>query len=183
MHVNALVTPIDCTSGDPTAGLSDEDRAQVSALGAMWRERQGYAAIQSTRPQTLAHALNDSPVGLLAWDLEWFVDHDPAATVQTPIDPAAILTDVTVTWLTGTAGSSARTYKEAAGAFAGGLPSSGVPTAVACFPGDHTVRGIAERAHHVVRWTRFDRGGHFAPLQAPDSRAADLVAAWEEQAG
>ena len=181
VHVNALVTPIDWTSGDPTAGLSEEERAQVYALGAMWKERQGYAAIQSTRPQTPAHALNDSPVGLLAWDLEWFVDYDPAATVQTPIDPAAILTDVTITWLTGTAGSSARTYKEAAQAFGGGLASSGVPTVVACFPGDHTIRGIAERAHHVVRWTTYGRGGHSAALQAPDLLVADLVAAWEER--
>jgi len=27
----------------------------------------GYAAMQSTRPRTLAHALADSPVGLAAW--------------------------------------------------------------------------------------------------------------------
>jgi pimeloyl-ACP methyl ester carboxylesterase len=181
VHVNALVTPVDWTSGDPTAGLSPDDARQVHALGALWRERQGYAAIQSTRPQTLAYALHDSPAGLLAWDLEWFVDYDPAATTQTPVDPLAILTDVTITWLTGTAGSSGRTYREAAGAFGAALPCSGVPTAVACFPGDHTVRGIAERAHHVVRWTTYDRGGHFASLQAPDLLVADLVAAWEEQ--
>ena len=181
VHVNALVTAVDWTSGDPTAGLSPEDAAQVWALGGHWRQRQGYAAIQSTRPQTLAHALNDSPVGLLAWDLEWFVDYDPAASMQTPIDPLAILADVTTTWLTGTAGSSARTYKEAAQAFGGALSSSGVPTAVACFPGDHTIRGLAEQTHHVVRWNRYDRGGHFAALQAPDLLVADLVGACEEQ--
>ncbi len=180
VHVNALVTPIDWTSGDPTAGLPDDERAQVYALGAMWKERQGYATIQSTRPQTLAHALNDSPVGLLAWDLEWFVDYDPASTLQTPIDPRAILTDVTITWLTGTAGSSARTYKEAGHAF-GPLPSSGVPTAVACFPGDHAIRGLAERSHNVVRWTQYDRGGHFAALQAPNLLVADLIEACEER--
>ncbi|MCD2192759.1 epoxide hydrolase 1 [Actinomycetospora endophytica] len=181
VHVNALVTPVDWTSGDPTAGLSAEDAARVFALGAAWRERQGYAAIQSSRPQTLAYALNDSPVGLLAWDLEWFVDYDPAATVQTPNDPTAILTDVTITWLTGTAGSSARLYKEGAAAFGGGLPSSGVPTAVACFPGDNTIRGLAERSHRIVRWTTYERGGHFASLQAPDLLAADLVGACGEQ--
>jgi pimeloyl-ACP methyl ester carboxylesterase len=181
VHVNALVTPIDRASGDPTAGLSPDDARRVHELGATWRERQGYAAIQSTRPQTLAHALHDSPVGLLAWDLEWFVDYDPAATTQTPVDPLAILTDVTITWLTGTAGSSGRLYKEAAAAFGSAPPSSGVPTAVACFPGDHTVRGIAERNHHVVRWTTYDRGGHFASLQAPDLLVADLVAAWDER--
>jgi pimeloyl-ACP methyl ester carboxylesterase len=181
VHVNALVTAVDWTSGDPTAGLSGEEATQLYTSAASWRERQGYAAIQSTRPQTLAFALNDSPVGLLAWDLEWFVDYDPAATTQTPIDPLAILTDVTITWLTGTAGSSARTYKEAGQAFGGALPSSGVPTAVACFPGDHAIRGVAERSHHVVRWTTYERGGHFASLQAPDLLVADLLEACEGQ--
>lgn len=180
VHVNALVTALDWTSADPTAGLSGEEVTQVSALAALWRERQGYAAIQSTRPQTLAYALNDSPVGLLAWDLEWFVDYDPAATTQTPIDPLDILTDVTITWLTGTAGSSARTYKEAAEAFGSALPASGVPTAVACFPGDHAIRAIAEHSHHIVRWTTYDRGGHFASLQGPDLLVADLVGACQE---
>ncbi len=181
VHVNAMVTAVDWTSGDPTAGVPEDDKARVYALGAVWRERQGYAAIQGTRPQTLAVALSDSPVGLLAWDLEWFVDYDPARTAQTPIDPLAILTDVTITWLTGTAGSSARLYKEAAGAFGGALPSSGVPTAVACFTGDHAIRGIAERGHRIVRWTTYDRGGHFASLQAPDLLVADLVEACAEQ--
>ncbi len=151
------------------------------ALGAMWRERQGYAAIQGTRPQTLAHALNDSPVGLLAWDLEWFVDYDPAATVQTPIDPLAILTDVTITWLTGTAGSSARTYKEAGQAFAGGLPVLRGPDGGGLLPRrPHRPRpGRARPPRRALdpvraRWP-------FAALQAPDLLVADLVEAWEAQ--
>ena len=183
VHVNALAdaTTVDWTADDPTAGLTAEEAAELYAAGAMWEERQGYATIQATRPQTLAYALTDSPVGLLAWDLEWFVDYDPTTTPQTPIDPAAILTDVTITWLTGTAGSSARMYKEAGQAWGTTLPVSGVPTAVACFTGDHAIRGIAERSHHIVRWRRYDTGGHFASLQAPDELVADLVGACVEQ--
>jgi len=38
-----------------------------------------------------------------------------------------------------------------------------VPTAVAVFPQDfRTIRTFAERANHIVRYTEFDRGGHFA---------------------
>ena len=176
VHLNALVSAAspDWSRPDPLAGLTDEERAQVAETAAWWPGRSGYATIQSTRPQTLAYALADSPLGLLAWDLEWFVDYDPAAGVQSPLDPDAILTDVTITWLTGTAGSSARLYKEAAAAFGPPAPPSGVPTAVACFPGDHAIRTIAERSHHVVRWTRYDRGGHFASLQAPDLLVDDI---------
>ncbi|MCD2186110.1 alpha/beta hydrolase [Actinomycetospora soli] len=180
VHLNALATPADWSAGDPTAGLSEEDAAQVSALGALWEERSGYATIMGTRPQTLGYALADSPVGLLAWQLEWFVDYDPTTTRQIPVDPIAVLTDVTTTWLTGTAASSGRIYRECHGAFEQHAPS-GVPTAVACFTGDHAVRGIAERSHRIVRWRRYDTGGHFASLQAPDVLVADLVAAVTEE--
>jgi pimeloyl-ACP methyl ester carboxylesterase len=177
VHLNAEVAAgtLDWTAEDPTAGLTEEEVGTASAAAALWEERQGYATVQATRPQTLAYALNDSPVGLLAWDLEWFVDYDPTATAQTPVDPDAILTDVTTTWLTGTAGSSARIYKDAGDAFSGGA-DSGVPTAVAVFPGDHAIRTLSERRHTIVRWTEYDRGGHFASLQAPDLLVEDVRA-------
>jgi pimeloyl-ACP methyl ester carboxylesterase len=47
---------------------------------------------------------------------------------------------------------------------------------VAVFPGDGALRGLAERHHRVVRWTTYDRGGHFASLQAPDLLVADVQA-------
>jgi pimeloyl-ACP methyl ester carboxylesterase len=108
VHVNALVTAVDWRQPDPTAGLTDFERQRAFASGAQWQQRAGYATVQSTRPQTLAYALTDSPIGLLGWNLEWFVDYDPGRTVQVPIDRDAILTDVTICWLTRTAGSSAR---------------------------------------------------------------------------
>ena len=181
VHVNALVTlgAIDWQSEDPTAGLTEAEIAKVYSAAARWRARSGYAAIQSSRPQTLAYALTDSPLGLLAWNLEWFVDYDPAQTEQVVIDPDAILTDVTIYWHTSTAGSSARLYKEAGDAFAGSA-RSGVPTAVAVFPGDATIRSLAERSHSIVRWTEYDRGGHFASLQAPDLLIGDIRAFADE---
>ncbi|MEV0611928.1 epoxide hydrolase family protein [Nonomuraea sp. NPDC050404] len=175
VHVNALVTAADWSSGDPAAGLGEQAAEQLRAADEEWQERSGYATIQSTRPQTLAYALTDSPLGLLAWNLEWFVDYDPARTQQTAIDRDAILTNVTIYWLTRTAGSSARLYKEAGDAFYGG-ERSGVPTAVAVFPGDGTIRALAEKSHDIVRWTTYDRGGHFASLQAPDLLLDDIRA-------
>jgi epoxide hydrolase len=53
---------------------------------------------------------------------------------------------------------------------------SSVPTAVAAFPGDGTTGSIAERQHNLVRWTEFDRGGHFAAMQAPDLLVDDVRA-------
>jgi pimeloyl-ACP methyl ester carboxylesterase len=182
VHVNALVTSIDWNSPNPFEGLTAEQAAEVRGYLAAWQERSGYATVQSTRPQTLAHALLDSPVGLLGWDLEWFVDYDPARTEQTPVDRDAILTDVSITWFTGTAGSSARLYKESRSAFAPGRRTD-VPTAVAVFPGDGSVRAIAERSNTIVRWTQYPRGGHFAALQAPDLLLDDVRAFTAELLG
>ena len=135
----------------------------------------GYAIVQSTRPQTLAYALTDSPVGQLAWIVEKFKEWtDPAASLpEDAVDRDLILTDVSLYWLTATAGSAARIYYE--GARAGARPAT-LPGAdrVAVFPGDTTIRPLAERDHNIVHWTEFSRGGHFAAMEAPDLLVGDM---------
>jgi pimeloyl-ACP methyl ester carboxylesterase len=82
-----------------------------------------------------------------------------------------------LSWLTGTAGSSARYYKEGtSGAWGEPEPPSPVPTAVAVLPHDIAVpiRRLAERNHNIVRWTEYDRGGHFAAMEEPDLLVGDL---------
>ncbi|MGW4094322.1 alpha/beta fold hydrolase [Nocardia sp. NPDC004750] len=54
------------------------------------------------------------------------------------------------------------------------MRKSDVPTTAAIFPGDMSVRKLAEDAHNIVRWTEFDRGGHFAAMEAPDLLIADV---------
>lgn len=172
LHVNAFVA---FPSGDPAEiqSLTPVERDRLGYLGRWNAERSGYSQIQGTRPQTLAYALADSPAGQLGWYLEWFDDYGehPGA-----VDDDSILTNVTLYWLTGTAGSAARLYKEAASSWGQKVERSMVPAAVAVFPGDSTVRTFTEREHNVVRWTEYDRGGHFAALLAPDLLAEDVRA-------
>jgi pimeloyl-ACP methyl ester carboxylesterase len=175
VHVNALAnaaTPIDPGDLDK---LSQAEREQARRNQTWWYGHSGYATQMSTRPQTLAYALNDSPAGQLAWNLEWFVDWDPTQTKQTPIDRDAILTNVTIFWLTATAGSAARLYLESGSEAWGRRPApSPVPTGVACFLGDLALRGLAELSNTITRWSRYSRGGHFASLQAPDLLVSDI---------
>lgn len=51
---------------------------------------------------------------------------------------------------------------------------SDVPTGVAVFPTDPAIRRVLERRHRIVHWTEFDRGGHFAAMEAPDLLVQDL---------
>ena len=49
-----------------------------------------------------------------------------------------------------------------------------VPTGVAVFPNDVSVRRLMERENTVTHWTEFDRGGHFAAMEAPDLLVQDV---------
>jgi pimeloyl-ACP methyl ester carboxylesterase len=175
IHVNSLVT---FPSGKPDElnDLSGADQKRLELMQRWQNELSGYAIVQSTRPQTLAYALTDSPVGQLAWIVEKFKDWtDPAAPLpEDAVDRDHLLTDVSIYWLTATAGSSARLYYEGAKSWGQTSEPSGVPTGVAVFPMDVTIRPIAEREHNIVRWTEFDRGGHFAAMEAPDLLVGDV---------
>jgi pimeloyl-ACP methyl ester carboxylesterase len=175
VHVNALAFAASPMAPGELELLSEPDRETALANERWWYGRSGYMHEMSTRPQTIAYALNDSPVGQLAWNLEWFVDYDPTQTKQTPVDRDAILTNVTIFWLTGTAGSAARLYFEVGPELQAGRPApSGVPTAVANFLGDQAIQDLARLSNKVTRWRDYDRGGHFAALQAPDLLVADV---------
>jgi len=172
IHVNNLLT---FPSGQP-GNLSDADQGRLKLMQRWQNEMSGYASIQSTRPQTLAYALTDSPAGQLAWIVEKFKEWtDPAAELpEDAVDRDRLLTDVSIYWLTATAGSSARLYYEGAKSWGQANEPSAVPTGVAVFPMDITIRSIAESQHNIVHWTEFDRGGHFAAMEAPDLLVADV---------
>ena len=170
VHVNGLWT---APPGDPAelANLSALERTRLERMARLRKEGSGYAAIQSTRPQTLAYALTDSPVGQLAWIVEKFREWtDPAAELpEDAVEIDQMLTNVSVYWFTRTAGSSARLYYE--GQF--DEPST-APTGVAVFPQDVSIRKFAERESNIVHWSEFDRGGHFAAMEAADLLVGDV---------
>jgi epoxide hydrolase len=172
VHVNALAM---MPPKDPSAldGLSDAEKKRVAAQKEFTTQRLGYAQIQSTRPQTVAYALTDSPAGQLAWNVDLF-DAFSSGANQTPIERDIMLTSVSIYWLTATAGSSARLYRESGAAAFDPKERSTVPTGVAVFPGDSAVRPFAERANTIVHWSEFHRGGHFAAVQAPDLLVQDV---------
>jgi pimeloyl-ACP methyl ester carboxylesterase len=113
----------------------------------------------------------------LAWIVEKFKEWtDPAADLpEDAVDRDLLLTNVMLYWLTGTAGSSANSYYETAHAGAWGASErSTVPTGVAVFPHDVSIRRTVEIEHNVVHWTEFNRGGHFAAMEAPDLFVGDV---------
>ncbi|MFD3728494.1 epoxide hydrolase family protein [Streptomyces sp. NPDC058671] len=184
VHVNMLMT---FPSGDPAEfeGLDERDQARLGKLARFDAELSGYMKLQQTRPQTLAYGLTDSPVGQLAWIVEKFLDWTGATDLpEDAVDRDRLLTNVTIYWLTATAGSSAQFYYEGAAgvraAASGAVPPPvTVPVGVAVFPDDIfvPVRRFADRdLPNITHWTEFEQGGHFAALEQPTALTGDIRA-------
>jgi microsomal epoxide hydrolase len=182
VHVNMLMT---FPPQDPAAmaELDADDLARLGRLAAYDAELSGYMKLQTTRPQTLAYGLTDSPVAQLAWIVERFKDWtDSQDAPEDAVDRDRMLTDVTLYWLTASGGSSAQFYFEGAQGMA--MAASGVapppihvPVAVAVFPHDIflPIRRFAERdIKTIAQWTEFDGGGHFAAMERPAELIRDL---------
>ena len=180
MHLNMVLAPRP-QGEDPETTLSEKEYADLLEARAYMRDGTGYQAIQSTRPQTLGYALNDSPAGLAAWILEKFrawsdCDGDPAGYFGRD----RLLANVTWYWLTETAASSARLYFESkkAGTFGPVNQRVETPAGIAVFPKEmfRPPRRWVERLYRVERWTEMPRGGHFAAMEAPEILAEDVRA-------
>jgi len=140
-----------------------------------------YAAVQSTRPQTLSFALNDSPVGLAAWIVEKFrAWSDCDGDMERRFSKDELLTNIMIYWLTESIASSMRLYFEDVRTPPQILAGQRieVPAAVAIFPKDLTrpPREIADRFLQIKRWTELGQGGHFAALEEPNLYTDDLRA-------
>jgi epoxide hydrolase len=176
VHANGLLT---FPSEDPAdfAGLTEAEQERLGRLQHFRDDMMGFNVLQSTRPNTLAHALTDSPAGQLAWIVEKFKEWADAKDVpENAVDRDQLLTNVMLYWLTGTAGSSARIFYESARSSSSGGRVSETPTGMAVFPHETVlaVRRFAERTANIVYWSEFDRGGHFAAMEEPDLLVADL---------
>jgi pimeloyl-ACP methyl ester carboxylesterase len=182
VHVNAATygfIPFGQVSDTERAELTEVEHARLDRLAAYLSEGNGYFQIQATRPQTIAYALTDSPVGQLAWVVdkfkEWTFPREELP--ERAIDRDRILTDVMLYWLTGTAGSAAQIYYESMHSWGGAeqRPPT-TPTGVAVFAEDVAIRRYAQQGNNIVHWTDFDRGGHFAAMEVPDIFVGDVRA-------
>jgi pimeloyl-ACP methyl ester carboxylesterase len=156
----------------------DRERRSVEANYRYDYQLSGYMWLQSQRPQTLAFALADSPAGQLAWIVEKFKDWTDADAPEDAVDRDALLTNVMLYWLTGTAASSARIYREGAESFGQDERVGTVPTGLATLPANISlpIRRLAEQTENIVYWSELPRGGHFPAMEVPDLLVDDIRA-------
>lgn len=163
------------TSQDNTKLSENELHYKKSAME--WTSNEGgYMSIQSSKPQTLAYGLSDSPVGLAAWIIEKFrAWSDCNGELQQKFSKDELLTNIMIYWVTNTIGSSARIYYENMHS----LPPMGhieVPTGMALFPADILLppKEWAEHNLNIKRFTTMPRGGHFTAMEEPELLAEEI---------
>ena len=152
-----------------------------------------HFTVQVLDPQTLAYALSDSPVGLLAWLLErWRTWGESRGDPENVFPREHMITSVMIYWVTRTAGSSMRAYADAARypwqpshdrkpivqaptgiTFLGGEDPPGVSTEqrVAMFKA-----GPRAAAFNAVYLNAHPTGGHFGYYENPEAVIHDLRA-------
>lgn len=182
VHLNMVLVR---AAGGPQG---EEEQAWASGLARSRFAEGGYSHQQGSKPQTLAFAMQDSPVGVAAWIIEKFAawsdlpkedDGSPDLLARYSFDD--LITNIMFYVATGSFASAAWIYyafftQERSATF----PEGGrceAPTAVASFP-DPTFppppRSFAERGYNLVQWSPMSRGGHFAALEAPEPLLEDI---------
>ena len=148
----------------------------------------GYLHMQATRPATIGYALNDSPVGQLAWivDRVW-ASTDPAKPLpEDAVDRDQLLTNISIHWFTSSGAASANSTYEGMQAWRqmaasppqpagpGADQQTGPPKGVAVFAADTTIKSVMDPDGAIEHWSEFDHGGHFPAMETPDLLTNDL---------
>ena len=172
LHLNAATMgfmPMGPVDEADLAKFTPAEKKRLEVVQEFMQVKFGFNLLQSNQPQLVAYALADSPVGLMAW-MTQLMNPEEAGEER-------FLTNFMIYWFTGTAASSIRLYYENAhdpGAWAP-KANSGVPTAVAVFQdGDIAIRKYGQEGNHIVRWTEYPHGGHYAALTVPELWLKDV---------
>lgn len=165
--------------GPPPGLAADESRA-FKRLAFFFSDGLSYAQQMANHPQTM-YGIADSPVGLAAW----FLDHDLLSyeLIARAFDGQRegltrddVLDNLTLTWLTGTAISSSRLYRENKLPFFAAMGVT-IPVAVSAFPDElyQAPRSWMERAYpKLIHYNKVEKGGHFAAWEQPEILVAEL---------
>lgn len=164
---------------------TDEERQWAQVQQFMFQLEGAYFMEQSTKPQTLAQALMDSPVGTAAWILEKFHGWSDIRNggLESVYAKDQLLTNIMIYLVTDSIATSVWYYRARVEETGLALPAGTrvtKPVGVANFKGEPVFkippRSWCERVYNIVHWSDFAEGGHFAAMEKPDQFVSDVVA-------
>ena len=174
IHLNAaVVAPV------PDAQQNEEERIWRRAAAAYGNAESDYAREHRNKPQTVAFALYDNPLGTAAWILEKFkVWSDSGNNIESAFTKDQLLTNVMIYLVTDTAGTAVWYYRGSADDGPGARGRINVPTGFAAFPKEMVSlappRSVLERDFNLIQYTPMPRGGHFACFEQPKLWTGDV---------
>lgn len=169
----------------PTPALPQtaEETAWLQRSQMMMQMEGAYLMQQATKPQTLAMALMDSPMGTAAWILEKFhgwSDLRERGLLEV-YTRDQLLTNVMIYLVNDAIATSVWYYNALFQEGGASLPEGErceTPTAFASYPGEEYIlappQSWAKRAYNITRWTQLPKGGHFAAMEVPEIYVADV---------
>jgi pimeloyl-ACP methyl ester carboxylesterase len=170
----------------PATPQTDAEAAWLTRTQMMMQAEGAYFMQQATKPQTLAMALMDSPVGAAAWILEKFHGWSDLGThgdLLKVYSREALLTNVMVYLVNDAMATGVWYYRALLEEGGVNLPAGArveKPVGFANFPGEKLYtpppRSWAQRAYNIVHWSEMDGGGHFAAMERPAAFVADVRA-------
>jgi len=178
LHINLCMPPARSQLEPDETAWRNEVLRRVLSDG-------GYWLVQATRPQTIAIALADNPVGYAAWVLEKFHGwRDTRESIESRFDRDWLITNLMIHLVNDATTSMIwMYYASAEDEGSGDDLNVTVPTAAAIYPADWLPwpsRAIAERYYPIRRWREMPCGGHFAALEEPTLFADDVAQFFNE---
>ena len=177
IHLNM---PIVMPDPETMNELSEKEQSALDAMNYYNEWDSGYSKQQSTRPQTVAYGLSDSPVGQMSWIIEKFYSwtdcvQEGEKKLETVLTKDELLDNVMIFWLTNSSASSARLYWESFNN--PNFDPINIPTGCSQFPKEIfqcSRRWAEKRFSKLIYWNELDRGGHFAAFERPDTFVEEL---------
>ena len=171
IHINMPIVAPDPETMDQ---LTPQEQSALEGMSFYSEWDSGYSKQQSTRPQTLAYGLADSPVGQMAWIIEKFYawtdcEQDGVSHPENILSRDEMLDNVMMYWLNNCAASSARLYWESYRT--PNLDPITMPVGCTVFPREIfrcSRRWALKRFSNLIHWGEPERGGHFAALEQPE---------------
>ena len=166
----------------PTPETPEETKWVTSTQAAMQAEG-AYFMEQSTKPQTLAMALMDSPLGTAAWIIEKFHGWSDLSKggLLDVYSKDQLLTNVMIYLVNDAIATSVWYYNAFWQEGGPGLPEGvrcETPTGFASFPGEKIFspppKSWCDRAYNITHWSEMPRGGHFAAMEEPTLFVEDV---------
>ncbi len=161
--------------------LTPPEQAYAGAIQQWFFAHGAFNLVHATKPQSIAFAMNDSPVGLAAWIMSFMAGMGHGDEADARFGRDELLTNIMIYWLTETAASSFRIYSQnmmQPPTIMG--TNTGIPVAVASelpIPGGVRLpREWADRqtSGNVVQFHDMEKAGHFAAWEDPAFFVSDI---------